>query len=63
MGIMHWWEPIDDQYTVTVKYINQHKYHLALRNLQCLVILCLLELHKLNLSQTGLEFVHELRSV
>ncbi|KAG1781307.1 hypothetical protein EV702DRAFT_1177559 [Suillus placidus] len=52
MGIVRWWEPINDQYTVTVKYINQHKYHLALSNLQCLVILRLLELHKLNLSQT-----------
>lgn len=60
MGIVRRWEPIDDQYTVTVKYINQRKYHLALRNLQRLVILRLLELHKLNLSQTGSEFVCEL---
>lgn len=47
------WTPAMPQYISTLKYINEHKYHKALENLQRLVVQRLFELHKLNLSQTG----------
>ena len=53
MGIERQWDVFDTQYIEMVKYIVQHKYIRALKNLQHLVVLCLFELHKLNLSRTG----------
>ena len=47
------WLPTDEQYMKTVEYINNRQYHRALSKLQRLVVQCLFELHKLNLSQTG----------
>ncbi|EIW74685.1 hypothetical protein CONPUDRAFT_159976 [Coniophora puteana RWD-64-598 SS2] len=53
MGIYHRWTPIDQNYVATAKYINERKYHRALDNLQRLVVLRLLELHKLNVGRSG----------
>ncbi|EIW75719.1 hypothetical protein CONPUDRAFT_65852 [Coniophora puteana RWD-64-598 SS2] len=38
---------------MAVQYIHNRKYHQALNNLQRLVVLRLMELHKLNIAQTG----------
>lgn len=56
MGIEHGkrWQPLDEQYIQTAQYMSTRKYHQALDNLQRLVVLRLFELHKLNLSQTGM---------
>ncbi|KAG1874961.1 hypothetical protein F4604DRAFT_1680819 [Suillus subluteus] len=53
MGIVRRWELADQQYLATLKYMSQCEYHHALNNLQRLVVLCLFELHKLNISQMG----------
>ncbi|KAI6015947.1 hypothetical protein EDC04DRAFT_2870426 [Pisolithus marmoratus] len=53
MGITCQWDVFDAQYIKVAKHIGQHKYIHALKNLQHLVVLCLFELHKLNLSHTG----------
>ncbi|KAG2029491.1 hypothetical protein BDR03DRAFT_936832 [Suillus americanus] len=53
MGIVRRWEPADQQYLATLKYMSQREYHHTLDNLQRLVVLRLFELHKLNISQTG----------
>jgi hypothetical protein len=53
MGIAKRWQPSDPEYIETAGYMSKRKYHLALDNLQRLVVLRLFELHKLNLSQTG----------
>jgi hypothetical protein len=53
MGIATRWQPSDPEYIETANYMSKRKYHLALDNLQRLVVLRLFELHKLNLSQTG----------
>ncbi|KZT70621.1 hypothetical protein DAEQUDRAFT_653957, partial [Daedalea quercina L-15889] len=47
------WQPSDEEYIKTVKYIDERRYHRALDKLQQLVIQRLFELHKMNLSQTG----------
>jgi len=57
MGIANRWQPSDTPYIETAKYMSERKYHLALDNLQRLVVQRLFELHKLNLSQTGADFV------
>ncbi|KAF9492604.1 hypothetical protein BDN71DRAFT_1483752 [Pleurotus eryngii] len=53
MGIEKHWEPADKTYLDTVKYMHLRHYHCALKTLQKLVIQCLFELHKMNLSGTG----------
>ena len=53
MGITRTWEPTDEEYQQTVKYIATEKYQQALARLQRLVIQRLFELHKLNFAQTG----------
>jgi hypothetical protein len=53
MGITRRWQPGDSEYLETLKYIKMHQYHHALNKLQQLVVQRLFELHKLNLSQTG----------
>jgi len=53
MGIVNHWGSSMPEYQETIKYINTHEYQRTLDNLQKLVILCLFELHKLNLLQTG----------
>ena len=54
LGIDRRWEPTDDQYLETLKYMNEHRYHRALDKLHQLVILRLFELHRMNLSGTGM---------
>ncbi|TFY68930.1 hypothetical protein EVJ58_g720 [Rhodofomes roseus] len=53
MEIKARWQPSDEEYIKTVKYIGERKYQRALDNLQRLVVQRLFELHKLNLSHTG----------
>ncbi|KZT01717.1 uncharacterized protein LAESUDRAFT_663337 [Laetiporus sulphureus 93-53] len=53
MNISQCWQPTDDKYVETAKYIAMCTYHCALDNLQQLVVQWLFELHKLNLSQTA----------
>ncbi|KAJ3727628.1 hypothetical protein C8R42DRAFT_694106 [Lentinula raphanica] len=52
MGISARWQVTDQPYLETLKYINTHKYQKALERLHKLVIMRLLELHKMNLSFT-----------
>lgn len=54
MGIEKHWEPADKTYLDTVKYMHLRCYHCALETLQKLVIQRLFELHKMNLSGTGM---------
>ncbi|KAH7904203.1 hypothetical protein BJ138DRAFT_1239965, partial [Hygrophoropsis aurantiaca] len=53
MGLSCRWQPSDPEYAETVKYIATRKFHNALDNLQRLVVMRLMELHKLNISRTG----------
>lgn len=59
MGIEHGkrWQPLDKQYIQAVQYMTTHKYHQALDNLQCLIVLRLFKLHNLNLSQVGMSYM------
>ena len=57
LGIDRRWEPTDTEYLETMKYMNNHKYHRALDKLHQLVVLRLFELHRMNLSGTGRDFV------
>ena len=54
LGIDRRWEPTDPEYLETLKYMNNHKYHRALDKLHRLVVLRLFELHRMNLSGTGM---------
>ena len=54
MGITHRWQAGDQEYLKTLTYIKERQYYRALDELCWLVVQCLLELHKLNLSQTGM---------
>jgi hypothetical protein len=54
MGITRHWQPGDKEYLDMVKYLQMHRYYCALDKLQQLVIQCLFELQKLNLSRTGM---------
>ena len=58
MGIVNHWQPSNPEYLKTAGYMSRRKYHVALDNLQRLVVLRLFELHKLNLSQTGTYLYH-----
>ncbi|KAJ3831878.1 hypothetical protein F5878DRAFT_654758 [Lentinula raphanica] len=53
MGISARWEVTDQPYLETLEYINAHKYQKALERLYKLVVMRLMELHKMNLSFTG----------
>ncbi|TFY51826.1 hypothetical protein EVJ58_g10360 [Rhodofomes roseus] len=53
MGITRRWEPTDESYLATAKYIANREYLRALDNLQRLVVQRLFELHKLNLQNTA----------
>lgn len=53
MGITKRWTPATPEYTETVRYISERRYHQALNNLQQLVTQRLFELHRLNLSGVG----------
>jgi hypothetical protein len=54
MGITRRWQAGDQEYLKTITYIKERRYHRALDELRRLVIQRLFELHKLNLSQTGM---------
>ncbi|KAJ3968613.1 hypothetical protein EV361DRAFT_805311 [Lentinula raphanica] len=54
MGISARWEVTDQPYLETLEYINAHKYQKALERLYKLVVMRLMELHKMNLSFTGM---------
>ncbi|KAH9951708.1 hypothetical protein B0H21DRAFT_842744 [Amylocystis lapponica] len=53
LDIANRWQPGDPEYVAASQYLATRKYHIALNNLQRLVIQRLFELHKLNLSQTA----------
>ncbi|KAI0640521.1 hypothetical protein C8Q79DRAFT_1004171 [Trametes meyenii] len=53
MGISIRWQPHLKEYIDTMRYIREHEYHIALDNMQCLVVQRLFELHTMNLSQTA----------
>ena len=50
------WLVTDQQYIDTVRYIQTRRYQRALGRLQRLVIQRLFELHRLNISQTGMSY-------
>lgn len=50
----HRWTPANPKYVEAEKYMHERKYRHALDKLQKLVVLRLFELHKLNLSHTGM---------
>lgn len=54
MNIDRRWEPNDQEYKEAVEYINTRKYRQALERLHKLVVQRLFELHKMNLSNTGM---------
>ena len=54
LGITSCWHSGTPKYIDAVKYIAERLYHRALNNLQWLVVQHLFELHKLNISQTGM---------
>ena len=49
MGISCRWDPDSPQYQAANKYIAERRYYRSLNKLHRLVVLCLFELHKLNL--------------
>ncbi len=53
LDIQNTWQPTDQEYREVKQWIATRKYHVALGNLQRLVVQRLFELHKMNLSQTG----------
>lgn len=53
MEINRRWEPSDPEYLATVKYMRSREHQRALNELQRLVVLRLLELHKMNLGNSG----------
>ena len=56
LGVSVRWQPGDPQYEETQKYIATRNYQQALGRLQRLVIQRLFELHRLNISQTGMSY-------
>lgn len=54
LGITTRWQPADQEYIQTIKYISEHAYQKALGKLQQLVIQRLFELNRLNLAGTGM---------
>ncbi|KAI0669492.1 hypothetical protein C8Q78DRAFT_992613 [Trametes maxima] len=59
MGISTHWQPHSQEYIDTIQYIHERDYHVALDNVQCLVIQWLFELHTMNLSQTGIRTAYK----
>ena len=57
LGIGRRWEPTDPEFLETLKYMNERKYHRALDKLHQLVVLRLFELHRMNLSGTGMCYI------
>jgi hypothetical protein len=53
MGIEKRWDPMSPEYLETLGYLSIRKYQRALEELQRLVIQCLFELHRMNMSATG----------
>lgn len=53
MGVTRQWQPSDQQYMDTVKYLTERDYHRALDKLHRLVVQRLFELSRLNLARTG----------
>ncbi|PPR04386.1 hypothetical protein CVT24_013215 [Panaeolus cyanescens] len=53
LGIANRWNPSMQEYTDTVKYISERKYHRALDKLQKLVVQRLFELHRLHMNGVG----------
>lgn len=54
MDIKDRWTPATPEYIAAVQYLQERRYRRALDKLQRLVIQRLFELHKLNVSQTGM---------
>lgn len=57
LGITARWTPVTPEYATALQYLHERKYRRALERLQRLVIQRLFELHKLNVSQTGMGMV------
>ena len=57
LGVTTRWQPGDQQYEDTRKYIATRNYQQALGRLQRLVIQRLFELHRLNVAQTGMRLL------
>ena len=58
LGIDRRWEPTDPEYLEALKFMNDRKYHRALDKLHRLVVLRLFELHRMNLSGTGMCYLN-----
>lgn len=58
LGITVRWQPADQEYVQTVKYMSERTYQKALGKLQQLVIQRLFELNRLNLAGTGMYHMH-----
>ena len=54
MGISNRWDALSPEYQETLGYLNTRLYQRALEELQRLVIQRLFELHKMNMSATGM---------
>ncbi|KAJ3726723.1 hypothetical protein C8R42DRAFT_694341 [Lentinula raphanica] len=57
MGIPVQWQTTDKEYLETLQYIQSQKYQRALEHVYKLVVMQLSELHKMNLSFTGMIFI------
>jgi hypothetical protein len=57
LDISRRWNPLDTEYKAALQYMTEHKYRQALENLHLLIVKCLFEMHKLNISGTG-AFLH-----
>ncbi|EIW84255.1 hypothetical protein CONPUDRAFT_49671 [Coniophora puteana RWD-64-598 SS2] len=62
LGIRKRWEPSNPEYIAAAAYLNNRKYHQALNNLQRLVVLRLLELHKQNVGRSGQHIAKSLQT-
>lgn len=58
LGITTRWQPADEEYKETIKYMSERTYQKALSKLQQLVIQRLFELNRLNLAGTGAYHMH-----
>ncbi|KAJ3859342.1 hypothetical protein EV359DRAFT_50996, partial [Lentinula novae-zelandiae] len=53
LGIRHWWTTGSEEWEKAKKMVTMAKYQRALDKLESLVVACLFELTKLNMSRTG----------
>lgn len=60
MGIARRWQPSDQHYIDTLKYMTERDYHRALDKLHRLVVQRLFELSRLNLARTGISITTRL---